>query len=127
MLGVVDGKPQPVEGPGGKQMFGPIRAHGMPLMSMGFMVEQDKPIIWRGPMLHGALQQFFKDVDANKLEGFDEAPSADSAPPSATQTQKWEADLGNTVRKLGVVVPTRTVVMEAAFFPVKGGCPAVLL
>lgn len=68
MLGVVGGKPQPVEGPGGKKMFGPIEAHGMPLMSMGFMVEQDRPIIWRGPMLHGALQQFFKDVAWGELD-----------------------------------------------------------
>ena len=29
---------------------------------MGFLTEDDAPIIWRGPMLHGALQQFFREV-----------------------------------------------------------------
>lgn len=40
----------------------PIPAHGLKVMSMGFLVEEDKPVIWRGPMLHKALEQFFADV-----------------------------------------------------------------
>ncbi len=68
MLGVRDAKPRPVTGPEGKQLFGPVEAHGVKLMSMGFLVEEDKPIIWRGPMLHGALKQFFNDVAWGELD-----------------------------------------------------------
>jgi ATP-binding protein involved in chromosome partitioning len=68
MLGATESRPHPVEGPGGKKMFGPVEAHGIKLMSMGFMVEQDRPVIWRGPMLHGALKQFFSDVDWGDLD-----------------------------------------------------------
>ena len=39
----------------------PVR-HGVAAMSIGFMVEEDRAIIWRGPMLHKALEQFLVDV-----------------------------------------------------------------
>ncbi len=68
MLGATNEHPHPVEGPDGKKMFGAVEAHGMKLMSMGFLVEQDKPVVWRGPMLHGALQQFFGDVAWGPLD-----------------------------------------------------------
>ena len=42
----------------------PIAAHdGITVMSIGFFVEQDAAVVWRGPMLHKALQQFLEDVD----------------------------------------------------------------
>ena len=41
----------------------PWRAYGIHVMSMGFLVEPGKPLIWRGPMLHSAIRQFFDDVD----------------------------------------------------------------
>ncbi len=40
----------------------PPAAHGVRLMSMGFFVGEDRPVIWRGPMLHKALEQFLTDV-----------------------------------------------------------------
>jgi ATP-binding protein involved in chromosome partitioning len=40
----------------------PAEKYGLQVISMGFMTGDDAPIIWRGPMLHGALQQFFRDV-----------------------------------------------------------------
>jgi ATP-binding protein involved in chromosome partitioning len=40
----------------------PAEKYGMQVISMGFLTEDDAPIIWRGPMLHGALQQFFREV-----------------------------------------------------------------
>jgi ATP-binding protein involved in chromosome partitioning len=40
----------------------PAEAHGVKLMSMGFLLEPDSPVIWRGPLLHGAMTQFLKDV-----------------------------------------------------------------
>lgn len=68
MLGARGEKPQPVEGSDGKRWFGPVVAHGMKLMSMGFLVEDDRPVIWRGPMLHSALKQFFGDVAWGDLD-----------------------------------------------------------
>jgi ATP-binding protein involved in chromosome partitioning len=40
----------------------PAEKFGLQVISMGFMTTDDAPIIWRGPMLHGALQQFFREV-----------------------------------------------------------------
>jgi len=40
----------------------PIEAHGVRLMSTGFFVDDEEPVIWRGPMLHKALEQFVSDV-----------------------------------------------------------------
>jgi ATP-binding protein involved in chromosome partitioning len=41
----------------------PPAAHGVRCMSMGFFVDEEQPIVWRGPMLHKALEQFLVDVD----------------------------------------------------------------
>ncbi|HUB72301.1 MAG TPA: Mrp/NBP35 family ATP-binding protein [Acidimicrobiales bacterium] len=41
----------------------PVMAHGLRVISMGFFVSDDQPVIWRGPMLHKALEQFLVDVD----------------------------------------------------------------
>ncbi|HLF28435.1 MAG TPA: Mrp/NBP35 family ATP-binding protein [Anaerolineae bacterium] len=57
MLGV-DRMPAPREG---KIM--PAYAHGLRVMSIGFMVPPDQPVIWRGPMIHSAIRQFLTDVD----------------------------------------------------------------
>jgi ATP-binding protein involved in chromosome partitioning len=40
----------------------PAVKYGLQVISMGFLTSDDAPIIWRGPMLHGALQQFFREV-----------------------------------------------------------------
>jgi ATP-binding protein involved in chromosome partitioning len=46
----------------------PPEAHGLKLISMGMLVPADQPIIWRGPMLHGAVQQFMRDVAWGELD-----------------------------------------------------------
>ncbi|EMI41189.1 Mrp/NBP35 family ATP-binding protein [Rhodopirellula sp. SWK7] len=47
----------------------PIRLNNaMPVMSMGFLLEPDQAVIWRGPMLHGSIQQFLKDTDWGELD-----------------------------------------------------------
>jgi ATP-binding protein involved in chromosome partitioning len=51
---------EPVTGEGG---VSPLTAFGLSVMSMGFFVPDDQPVIWRGPMLHKALEQFLVDVD----------------------------------------------------------------
>jgi ATP-binding protein involved in chromosome partitioning len=58
MLGVAGGAPEVT---GGAVL--PLVAHGVRVMSMGFLVADDQPVIWRGPMLHKALEQFLVDVD----------------------------------------------------------------
>lgn len=44
------------------EMIVPPEAHGVRCISMGFFVEDEQPVIWRGPMLHKALEQFLTDV-----------------------------------------------------------------
>jgi ATP-binding protein involved in chromosome partitioning len=44
------------------QKIVPAEKYGLQVISMGFLTQDDAPIIWRGPMLHGALQQFFREV-----------------------------------------------------------------
>ena len=46
----------------------PLKRFGIELMSMGFLVEEDLPVIWRGPMLFKAVDQFLKEVDWGKLD-----------------------------------------------------------
>jgi ATP-binding protein involved in chromosome partitioning len=46
----------------------PLMAHGVKVMSIGFFVEEDAAVVWRGPMLHKALSQFLKDVDWGALD-----------------------------------------------------------
>ncbi|MFL3021540.1 MAG: MRP family ATP-binding protein [Acidimicrobiales bacterium] len=44
------------------QMVIPVEANGVRCISMGFFAREDQPVIWRGPMLHKALEQFLTDV-----------------------------------------------------------------
>lgn len=46
----------------------PAEAHGIKLMSIGFLVPDGQPLIWRGPMLHSAIRQFIADVDWGELD-----------------------------------------------------------
>jgi ATP-binding protein involved in chromosome partitioning len=62
MLGV-SGRPETV----GKRIV-PQRAHGLQVMSIGFMVEEDTPMIWRGPMVTSALQQLLTETDWENLD-----------------------------------------------------------
>jgi ATP-binding protein involved in chromosome partitioning len=56
LLGVTQ-KPVAVD-----EMIVPPLGHGLKLMSIGFFLDENKPVIWRGPMLHRALEQFLSDV-----------------------------------------------------------------
>lgn len=57
MLGA-SGRPKVIE-----NRIIPIEANGVSVMSMGFMVSDDQPLVWRGPMLHGVLKQLLQDVN----------------------------------------------------------------
>ncbi|MGZ8599186.1 MAG: Mrp/NBP35 family ATP-binding protein [Actinomycetota bacterium] len=56
MLGISG---QPV---GFNDMILPLESHGVKVISMGFFVPEEQPVIWRGPMLHKAIEQFLGDV-----------------------------------------------------------------
>lgn len=62
MMGI-DRLPAPV---GDK--LSPALAHGVKLMSIGFLVKPDQPLIWRGPLLHSAIRQFLTDVQWGELD-----------------------------------------------------------
>ena len=49
-------------------MIVPLENHGLKFMSMGFFVEPDAPVIWRGPMVHSAIQQLLRDVAWGELD-----------------------------------------------------------
>jgi len=46
----------------------PIMSKTMPVMSMGFLLEKDQAVVWRGPMLHGSIQQFLRDTAWGELD-----------------------------------------------------------
>ena len=62
MLGVHG---QPV---GFEDMILPLEGHGVKVISMGFFVPEETPVIWRGPMLHKAIEQFLGDVYWGELD-----------------------------------------------------------
>lgn len=62
MMGIEKGPKQ--EG----QTMIPARSHGIPIMSMDFMLTKGQAVIWRGPMLHGAVRQFLTQVDWGELD-----------------------------------------------------------
>ncbi|HEX5771650.1 MAG TPA: Mrp/NBP35 family ATP-binding protein [Nocardioidaceae bacterium] len=51
-----------------KGLMLPVEAHGVSLMSVGFFVADEEPVVWRGPMLHKALEQFLGDVHWGELD-----------------------------------------------------------
>ncbi|MDJ1017291.1 MAG: Mrp/NBP35 family ATP-binding protein [Paracoccaceae bacterium] len=63
MLGV-SGRPSSPDG----QTILPLRNHGVTVMSLGLMVEEDEALVWRGPMLMGALQQMLGQVQWGSLD-----------------------------------------------------------
>jgi len=46
----------------------PVVRFGIKLVSIGFFLDENKPVIWRGPMVHGAIQQFLRDFDWGDLD-----------------------------------------------------------
>jgi len=63
MMGV-SGEPQSSDG----RTLDPMENHGIKCMSMGFLVEEETPVIWRGPMVQSALQQMMRDVNWGELD-----------------------------------------------------------
>jgi ATP-binding protein involved in chromosome partitioning len=65
----------------------PVLAHGVKVMSIGFFVKEGDPVIWRGPMIHSAVQQFLRDVEWGPLDYllFDMPPGTGDAQLSLSQ------------------------------------------
>jgi ATP-binding protein involved in chromosome partitioning len=61
MLGVADRTPE-VSGEGATQVMTPIETCGIAMVSMGLLIDDDQPVIWRGPMLNGIIRQFLYQV-----------------------------------------------------------------
>ncbi len=57
-----------VTGEQGKEMIEPLEAHGVRLMSLGFLLEKDQPAIMRGPLISGILKQFLEQVAWGPLD-----------------------------------------------------------
>jgi ATP-binding protein involved in chromosome partitioning len=65
LFGVAGKKPELA--PGG-QMLVPLKAYGVKVMSIGFLIEEGAPVIWRGPMVMSALNQLLREVDWGELD-----------------------------------------------------------
>ena len=64
MMGI--NAPPPVE----NEKIIPLQAHGIKIMSLGFMIERDQPAIWRGPIIMKIITQFLRDVQWGELDYF---------------------------------------------------------
>ena len=114
-VGVMDAD---IYGPNIPRMFGvfekppviggkiqPLEAHGVKLMSLGFLVERDAPAIWRGPIIMKIVTQFLKDVDWGELDYFlvDLPPGTGDAQLSLVQaTQVSGAIIVTTPQEMAV-------------------------
>ncbi len=63
MLGI-SGRPQSRDG----KILEPMENYGLKVMSIGFLIKEDTPMIWRGPMVIGALEQMMRDVNWGELD-----------------------------------------------------------
>ena len=134
MMGVNE-RPSVTEG--GKEKLVPLESHGVKLMSMGFLLQDDQPVIWRGPMIMRTIQQFVMQVDWGELDYLlvDLPPGTGDAQLSLCQTvpldggvivtTPQEASLG-VVRKgiemfRKVNVPILGLVENMSYFTAPGG------
>jgi ATP-binding protein involved in chromosome partitioning len=81
------GKPR-VTGERGKEKIVPLEAHGVRLMSLGFLLEDEQPAIMRGPLISGILRQFLEQVEWGELDYLivDMPPGTGDAQLSLVQT-----------------------------------------
>ena len=60
----ISGRPQAID----DRRIRPMTGYGIKVMSIGFMVDEERPMIWRGPMVQGALEQLLRDVEWGELD-----------------------------------------------------------
>ncbi len=118
MLGV-DDPPTVID-----QMMVPPEAHGVRCISMGFFIEEDQAVIWRGPMLHKALEQFLTDVfwDEPEFLVVDMPPGTGDVSLSMAQyLPRAEIYVVTTPQAAAQRVAQRTAAMAKKFnLPVRG-------
>jgi ATP-binding protein involved in chromosome partitioning len=121
----------------GEQKMVPPSNYGVKLMSMGFLIEDDSPVIWRGPMIMKTVQQFFHSVEWGALDYLlvDLPPGTGDAQLSLCQTvpldggiiitTPQEASLGVVRKGIGmfekVNVPILGIVENMSYFTAPGG------
>jgi ATP-binding protein involved in chromosome partitioning len=119
------------------QKMVPPANYGVKLMSMGFLIEDDSPVIWRGPMIMKTVQQFFHSVDWGVLDYMlvDLPPGTGDAQLSLCQTvpldggvivtTPQEASLGVVRKGIGmfekVQVPILGIIENMSYFTAPGG------
>jgi ATP-binding protein involved in chromosome partitioning len=88
MFGLEGERPKMYETPEGERKLVPMEAHGVKVMSIGFLIDPDQAVVWRGPMAAGALKQFMSDVDWGELDYliFDMPPGTGDIQLTLTQT-----------------------------------------
>jgi len=116
-----------------QQKIIPVMAYGIKLMSIGFFIsDDDNPVIWRGPMVHGAINQFLRDVDWGELDYLvvDLPPGTGDAPLSLSQlvpvagvvivTTPQDVALQDVVKGVGMFekldVPIAGVIENMSYF-----------
>jgi ATP-binding protein involved in chromosome partitioning len=115
----------------------PLLAEGLKLMSMGFLLEPEKAVIMRGPMLHGIMQQFLRQVDWGDLDYLviDLPPGTGDVPLTLSQTlpltgavvvcTPQEVALADALRALGMFrqlkVPILGVIENMSFYELPDG------
>ncbi|MDP9348955.1 MAG: Mrp/NBP35 family ATP-binding protein, partial [Gemmatimonadota bacterium] len=116
------GKPA-VTGGKGAEKLEPLRAHGVKLMSLGFLLEEEQPAIMRGPMISGILKQFVEQVEWGALDYLvvDMPPGTGDAQLSLVQTVKvdgvvmvttpQEVSTGDVLRGIKMFERTHTRVL----------------
>src|SRR5436190_3124228 len=68
MMGVKGQQPEAATSPSGQPIMIPIEAYGIKMISVGFLVDDSQPVIWRGPMVSQLLRQFLYQVDWAPLD-----------------------------------------------------------
>ncbi|MEC4806116.1 MAG: Mrp/NBP35 family ATP-binding protein [Jaaginema sp. PMC 1079.18] len=68
MLGLSEAKVMVQKNDQGQEVLEPAFNHGVKMVSMGFLIDPDQPVIWRGPMLNGIIRQFLYQVDWGELD-----------------------------------------------------------
>ncbi len=109
MVGLTAGRPKVVN-----EKMVPFEVFGVKVISMGFLVNPDTPLVWRGPMLHSAIRQFFTDVQWGELDYMivDLPPGTGDAPLSLAQSvplsgavivsQPQDVAIGDAVRGMAM-------------------------
>lgn len=120
LLGVTEAKPRVED-----EKLVPIEAHGLKVMSMGFLLpDPDEPVVWRGPMLAGAMRQFFHDVRWGELDYLlvDLPPGTGDVPLSLVQLVPVSgAVIVLTPQPVAAAIGTKTLrMLQASKAPILG-------